>query len=130
MKHPFLVLILAMFATFSLKAQNSIEGAITLENGIAATNVRIALHHNSNSTLSKEWEVDESGYVVMEDIADGDYHLVVTKENYEPILIENFRFPKDNDSVFGLMMKELKPINLIASEDSSRDSNHVCKNFH
>ena len=107
MKNLFVFLLLGLFANFSLTAQNMIEGGISNEIGESLILTSITLEHKQDATLNKTMITDEYGYFIMDNLVDGNYRIVVEKNTFETITLDNFEFPRDKDIVLGVTMKSI-----------------------
>jgi len=107
MKNLFVFLLLGLFANFSLTAQNMIEGGISNEIGESLILTSITLEHKQDATLNKTMLTDEYGYFIMDNLVDGNYRIVVEKNTFETITLDNFEFPRDKDIVLGVTMKSI-----------------------
>lgn len=107
MKNYPILLFVFVLLNAQLSAQSLLEGSITNENGSDITTATVKLHHNSDKNLTIESQIEE-GYFFLENIANGEYWLEVSANNYEPIIIEHFKFPQDSDTVMGLTMSALE----------------------
>jgi len=105
MKKVFNLLLIGVFANFSLFAQSMIEGGISNEAGESLIAATITLVNEQNVQLNKTIQTDEYGYFVIEDLTDGNYQLVVEHVDYESLAIHNIVFPRDTDQVLGLEME-------------------------
>ena len=112
-----LILIIAL-TNFSLTAQSLLEGSISTENGTTITSTTVVLHHLNNEDLTKVLTVDETGYFLLENIEEGAYQLEVTNADYEPILVNNFQFPRDSDQVLGLSFEQPLMMNPTVNADT------------
>jgi len=84
-----------------------IEGGISNELGESLVLTTITLEHQQDVTLNKTMLTDAYGYFIMDDLADGNYRIIIEKNTFETITLDNFEFPRDKDKVLGLTMKSL-----------------------
>lgn len=99
------ILIIAL-TNFSLTAQSLLEGSISTNDGTSITATTVVLHHLENENLTKVLQVDDTGYFILDNIQEGAYSLEVVNANFEPIIVDNFQFPRDTDQVLGLNFEQ------------------------
>lgn len=107
MKNLFTLSLIVLLSNFSLTAQNLIEGGISNENGKSLT-ATITLENEQKAQFSKMIQTDEDGYFMIDDLANGNYQLIVEHSAYKTITIDNFEFPRDSDQILGLTMENLE----------------------
>jgi len=106
MKNLLTLILIVALTNFSLTAQSLLEGSISINDGTSITATTVVLHHLNNEELTKVFQVDETGYFLLENIQAGAYSLEVVNADYEPIIVDNFQFPRDTDQVLGLSFEQ------------------------
>ena len=125
MKKISTLLLIVLLGNLSLSAQSMIEGSITNTKGENVVATVITMQHQTDAELTKTITVDESGYFIMNNLADGVYSLAVENADYEPVLIADFQFPRDTDKVLGLTLKSsdvLNPTDIFTKRNTPKDN--------
>jgi len=71
MKNLFTLLLIGLLSNLTLTAQNMIEGGISTDTGENVIAAKVTLENEQDAQLSKSIQVDEDGYFMVEDLADG-----------------------------------------------------------
>lgn len=129
MKNLLSLILIVALTNFSLTAQSLLEGSISTNNGTAITAATVVLHHLNDENLTKVLTIDETGYFILEDIPAGTYKLEVTNTEYEPIIVDNFQFPRDTDQVLGLSFDQPLLTNQTANSDTRNGHVSLAKNY-
>ncbi len=129
MKNLITLLLIGLLGNFSLTAQNTIEGGISNESGESLTATTITLENEQDVRLTKTIQTDADGYFIVDDLADGQYRLVVEHATYKTISMDNFEFPRDTDQVLGLTMEPLENTDIIVVRNTPDKHNCLAKIF-
>lgn len=127
MKNLITLLLIGLIGNFSLTAQNTIEGGINNESGEVLTATTITLENEQDVRLNKTIQTDEYGYFIMDDLADGQYRLVVENAAYKTISMDNFEFPRDTDQILGLTMESLENTDIMVVRNTPDKNNSLAK---
>lgn len=125
MKNLSALLLIVLLGNVALSAQSMIEGSITNVQGESVVATVVTMQHQTDAKLSKTITIDESGYFIMDNLADGFYSLAVENSDYEPVLITDFQFPRDTDKVLGLTLESLKvlaPTDILTKRNAPKDN--------
>lgn len=108
MKNLSVILLIVLLGNVSLAAQSTIEGSIRNTKGESLQSAVVTMQHATDKQLDKAITTDENGYFIMDNLADGEYALVVEDADYQILLVDNFQFPKDADKIVGLTLENLE----------------------
>lgn len=125
MKNLSALLLIVLLGNLALSAQSMIEGSITHAQGESVVATVVTMQHKTDAELSKTITIDGSGYFIMEDLADGAYSLAVENMEYQPVIIDNFEFPRDTDKVLGLTLEnlnELTPTDVFTKRNTPKNN--------
>lgn len=125
MKNLSALLLIVLLGNLSLSAQSMIEGSITNAQGESVVATVVTIQHKIETELNKTITIDESGYFIIENLADGTYSLAVENVVYQTILIDNLEFPRDTDKVLGLTLEnlnELTPTDVFTKRNTPKNN--------
>ena len=125
MKKLSTLLLIALLGNLSLTAQNIIEGSIMNAQGESLVATVIKMQHATDTAFNKAITTDENGYFFLEDLANGDYTLVIENIGYQPLSMSDFQFPRDTDKVVGLTLENLDvfvPTELTTKRNDRKDN--------
>ena len=125
MKKLSTLLLIVLLGNLSLTAQNMLEGSIANAEGESLVATVITMQHETDTQLTKTITTDENGYFFLDNLANGDYTLVIEHIGYQPLSMRAFQFPRDTDKVVGLTLENLDvfiPIELTTKRNDRKDN--------